>query len=78
LTIGSSHELLVAAQALRDQLRDSVASYAHVLRAADTMPERVVVLVKSAVVESGPLRDHDHRAVLEDVVRWAVDAYYAA
>ena len=78
LTIGSSHELLAAAQALREQLRDSVTSYAHVLRADDMLPERVIVLVKSAVVESDPLRDQDHRAVLEDVGRWAVDAYDAA
>lgn len=78
LTVGSSHELRAAAHALREQLRDSVTSYAEVLRADEVLPERVIVLVKSAVVESDPLRDHDHRAVLEDVVRWAVDAYYAA
>ena len=78
VTVGNSHEVVTAAHALREQLRDSVASYAAVLRADLVLPERVIVLMKSAVVESDPLRDQDHRAVLEDVVRWAVDAYYAA
>jgi hypothetical protein len=78
ITIGSSHELLAATHALREHLRETVTSYAVMLRRDDVLPERVIVLVKSAVSESDALRDRDHRAVLEDAVRWAVDAYYAA
>lgn len=78
LTIESSHDLLAMTQALRDQLRDSVATYTTVLRGDRVLPERVIVLMKSAVGESDALRDQYHRALVEDVVRWAVDAYYAA
>lgn len=78
LTVESSHELLAMTQALRDQLQDSVATYTMVLRADRVLPERVIVLMKSAVGESDALRDQYHRALVEDVVRWAVDAYYAA
>ena len=78
LTIQASQELRAAAQALRDQLRDSVRTYARELRRDEVLPERVIVLMKSAIRESDAVRDQNHRAVVEDVVRWAVDAYYAA
>jgi hypothetical protein len=78
LTIQASQELRAAAQTLREQLRDSVRTYAIELRRDDVLPERVIVLMKSAIRESDDMRDQNHRAVLEDVVRWAVDAYYAA
>ena len=78
LTIEASHELRAAAQTLRDQLRESVRTYALELRRDEVLPERVIVLMKSAIRESDAMRDQNHRAVLEDVVRWAVDAYYAA
>jgi hypothetical protein len=78
LTIEASVELRTAAQALREQLRDSVTTYALELRRDQVLPERVIVLMKSAVGESDAVHDKNHRAVLDDVVRWAVDAYYAA
>jgi hypothetical protein len=78
LTIEASQELCAMAQALREQLRDSVTTYALALRRDHVLPERVVVLMKSAIGESDAVRDQSHRAVLDDVVRWAVDAYYAA
>jgi hypothetical protein len=78
LTIEASQELRAMAQALRDQLRDSVTMYAVELRREQVLPERVVVLMKSAIGESDTVRDQNHRAVLDDVVRWAVNAYYAA
>jgi hypothetical protein len=78
LTMEASAELRAMARTLREQLRDSVRTYAVELRRDDVLPERVIVLMKSAVGDSDALRDQNHRAVLEDVVRWAVDAYYAA
>jgi hypothetical protein len=78
LTIEASQELRAAAETLREQLRDSVRTYARELRRDEVLPERVIVLMKSAIGESDEVRDQNHRAVLEDVVRWAVDAYYAA
>ena len=78
LTIEASHELRTAAQSLRDQLQDSVRTYALELRRGEVLPERVVVLMKSAIGECDEVRDRNYRAVMDDVVRWAVDAYYAA
>jgi len=78
LTIEASVELRAVAQTLREQLRESVQTYALELRRDDVLPERLIVLMKTAVGESDAVRDKNHRAVLEDVVRWAVDAYYAA
>ena len=77
-TIEASQELHATAQSLREQLRDSVTTYALELRRGEVLPERVVVLMKSAIGDSDEVRDRNHRAVLDDVVRGAVDAYYAA
>jgi len=71
-------ELRAETAALRDSLRDSVMAYVAVLRGTRVPPERAIVLVKSAVIESDSCRDRHHRGVVEEAVRWAVDAYYAA
>jgi hypothetical protein len=77
LTLESSRELLAMTQERREQLREAIASYAAALRREHVLPERVIVLVKSAVLESDSIRDHDLREMVEESVRWAVDAYYA-
>ena len=74
----ASRELRAQAEDLRARLRDSVMTYAAVLRGTNVPPERAVVLVKSVVVESVSFPDKHHRHVVEEAVRWAVDAYYAA
>jgi hypothetical protein len=74
-----SDEALRVSQALRAQMRDSVTAYAHHLRDSGEPSERMVVLVKSAMVEAIP-RDMDvleARAVMADAVRWGIEAYYA-
>jgi sulfur carrier protein ThiS len=73
-----SREIGAQVEELRDSLRDSVMTYAAVLRRNDVPPERAIVLVKSVVVESDSYPDKHHRHVVEESVRWAVDAYYAA
>jgi len=73
-----AQELRDHATELRDSLRDSVATYVAVLRQIDMPPQRAIVLVKSAVLESDLFPDKHHRQVIEEAVRWAVDAYYAA
>lgn len=78
LTISTSRDLLATAYEMREQLRESITVYAAELRRNQVLPERAIVLVKSAVLESAPLPDLDYRAMVEDAVRWAVDAYYAA
>lgn len=64
----------------RTQLRESVAAYVRHLRADGLPSERVVVLVKSAVWESTPsgLEVVEARTLMQDVVRWTVEAYYHA
>jgi hypothetical protein len=65
-------------EADRAALGASVTRYALLLRALGEPPERTLVLIKSAFSEAAPQPDASHRAMLEQVVRWAVDAYYAA
>jgi len=73
-----SRELRTETVRLREQLRETVTAYVSALRGIQTTPERAIVLVKSAVVESDGYPDSHHREVVEEAVRWAVDAYYAA
>lgn len=73
-----ARELRAKAAELRDSLHASVTAYVAVLRRIEMPPERAIVLVKSAVIESESCPDKHHRHVLDEAVRWAVDAYYAA
>jgi hypothetical protein len=77
-TLGQTREILAETARLRDDLRDSVTRYVLMLRGAAVPPERAVILVKNAVFESDGYPDSHHREVVEEAVRWAVDAYYAA
>ena len=78
LTRRESTEILAQAAQLRDGLRDSVRVYAAILRRTEIPPERAIILVKSAVRESDGYPDNRHHEMVEEAVRWAVDAYYAA
>lgn len=64
-------------RAARAQLRESIVSYVAILRRDNTPPERMLTLVKSAVGDAAtdPLL---RRQLLDEIVRWAVEAYYAA
>lgn len=73
-----AHELRAQAATLQETLRESVMAYAAALRCTAVPPERAVVLVKSAVIESDSYPDKHNRQVVEEAVRWAVHAYYAA
>ena len=78
-TVAESRELLEVSRELREQLRHVVASYVSILRLDGTPPERVIVQVKTAVDSCYQSLDAKRRRqVMEEVVRWAVDAYYAA
>lgn len=78
-TVDEARELRAAAHEVRDELRSVVTAYVAVLRTNGDPPERVVRLVKDAVDESSLMLPLDeHQALREEVVRWAVDAYYAA
>jgi len=62
---------------IRADLNASIACYARLLRALDKPPERMLVHIKVAFTEAAPHQDDDTRELLEDVVRWAIEAYYA-
>ncbi|GLC25123.1 hypothetical protein rosag_16360 [Roseisolibacter agri] len=78
--VGASEQMLQQSLALRAQLRASVTAYARHLRADGEPPQRMLVLVKSAMREATPpeLDPYDARALMEDVVRWSIEAYYHA
>jgi len=78
--LGSSAILVQASLAIRAELRASVTAYVRHLRTDGVPPERMLVLVKSAVREVTPpeLDAVEARELMEDVVRWSVDAYYQA
>lgn len=63
---------------LQAQLRTSVTAYVQRLHTDGMSPEQTVVQVKRTVQEatSAELDPAEARALMEDVVRWTVDAYY--
>jgi hypothetical protein len=63
---------------LRAELRAAVTAYVRHLRREGEPPQRMLVLVKDAVGDSLPtqLDQTDRRALLADVVRWSIAAYY--
>jgi hypothetical protein len=66
-----------AGKALRDELRSSVIVYARVLRQEGEPPERMLVLVKSAVQPEETRESvEENRALMEEVVRWSLEGYY--
>ena len=78
-TVEESRELLDVSRELREQLRHVVTSYVSILRLDGTPPERVILQVKTAVESCNLSLDaRRQRHLMDEVVRWAVDAYYAA
>jgi hypothetical protein len=78
--VDASAATMQASQALRAELRAGVTAYVRLLRADGVPPERMLVLVKSTIREATPLGldAHEVRDLVEDVVRWSVEAYYHA
>lgn len=67
-------------QLLADKLRDTVAAIAGMERAKGVPPEKVLMLLKGLVMdaEAEKLDVGEARALTSDVVRWGIEAYYAA
>jgi hypothetical protein len=75
---------VAVAKEVRDSLRRSVFTYAHILRQLDESPEVTVIMVKSIATDasedvdagSRTIARERMRSVRDDLVRWAIDAYY--
>ena len=70
-------------RAILEMLREDVCGYVRALRSAGEPPERVLRLVKNAVepeLAAGRIgRDPEwERVLLQDVVTWCLDEYFAA
>lgn len=74
--IATSHDGLMHGEADRSALAASVTRYALLLRSLGEPPERTLILIKSVFSEAAPHPDASHREALEQIVRWAVAAYY--
>jgi hypothetical protein len=77
MELASQREAAAVRAEIRSELSASVIRYAILLRALGEPPERTLVVIKTAFSEAAPHQDDDNRAVLEDIVKWVVDAYYA-
>jgi hypothetical protein len=75
---GDALVLRAEADQLRTELRQAVSAYVAALRGMNVEPERMLVLVKALV--DAPTRQADlmARELREDLVRTAIEAYYAA
>lgn len=85
--VGPSHERLVWSDCLigesatiRDRLQDTVVALAGMERAKGVAPEKMLVLLKELIVDADrdKLSAMDARSLMDDVVRWGIEAYYAA
>ena len=65
---------------LRDKLRDTVAAIAGLERSKGVPPEKVLMLLKGLVIDADAERldAGEVRSLTNDVVRWGIEAYYAA
>ena len=75
---GDAHALRAEADQLRIELRLAVSAYVVALRNMNVEPERMLVLVKALV--DTPMRQADltARELRDELVRTAIEAYYAA
>ncbi len=64
-------------RAVRDRARAALSCYVQELKADDVAPERALITVKVVArsVSSG-VRVRAREALVEEIVRWFVDAYY--
>lgn len=73
-------QLIGDTQRLRDDVRDAVAAVAGFERARGGPPERMLIVLKELVFDAGVgrLEGCVTQSLLDDVVHWGIEAYYAA
>ena len=74
-----SDHLIGESRLVMDRLHDAVTIVAASERDNGAPPERVITLLKGLVVDAkaDKLDPPDARTFLEDMVRWAIEGYYA-
>jgi hypothetical protein len=73
--------LIEASIALRDELRGTIAALVCAERASGVPPERMLAMLKGLAldaVDASAMTGTDARSLIDDVVRWGIEAYYAA
>jgi hypothetical protein len=72
--------LIGESRMLRDRLRDAVSGIAGLQRAKGVPPEQVLKLLKSLVLDADAehLEAQEAQSLTDDIVRWGIEAYYAA
>jgi len=67
-------------QMLADKLRDTVSAIAGLERAKGVPPEKVLMLLKGLVIDADAekLDAPEARSLTNDIVKWGIEAYYAA
>lgn len=75
-----SDTLVDRSLSIRDRLRDSVAALASLERTKGVPPEKMLMLLKGMVLDAEveKLDVAVARSLMNDVVRWGIEAYYAA
>jgi hypothetical protein len=75
-----SDHLIGESVRIRDLLHDTVSALAVLERAKGVTPERMLVLLKGLVVdaEAEKLEPVMARSLTDDIVRWGIEAYFAA
>lgn len=73
-------QLIGESQRLRDELREAVVAVAQFERTNGGSPEHMLVVLKALVFEADGrrLEGRDTQLLLDDVVHWGIEAYYAA
>lgn len=74
-----SDYLLGESRLIADQLQTTIGRVATAERASGTPPEKVLMLLKGMVLDAEADKlGVDARSLIEDVVRWGIESYYAA
>jgi hypothetical protein len=75
-----SDALIGESMVIRDRLHDTVSALAGLERAKGVPPEKVLMLLKGLIIDADAekLDAVDARSLTDDVVRWGIEAYYAA
>jgi hypothetical protein len=79
----ASQKALVAPTPVRAELREAAEAYARLLHGEGVSPEHMLVRVKETVLAardgaSTPAGRHEFEVLMQDLVTWSIDAYYAA